>query len=124
MLTLVKFSSDSTDTGLALTADSDKDRLKFIYWTIVIAPFVFLNLLPYIGIDFTRSSDSEGSSRQLMYGFSLGCLVFVVAGFASYKCIRLSEIVATRLCASFALLLYVFLLLLMAYFYMSGKLAV
>ena len=99
----------------------DKDQLKFICWSIVILPFVFLNLLPYAGVEFIQSNDSEAAHDKLVFGFSLAFIVFFIGAFASYQCIRLSEIAATKACASFALVLYVLLLFAVIHFYPGGS---
>jgi predicted neutral ceramidase superfamily lipid hydrolase len=100
--------------------EQNKNNIKIIYWVITIIPIVLLNLFPYLDISFPETIDSDEVYNQLVFWFSLVFVVLMLAMFSSYKCIVLSEIIPTKVIASFALLLYMALAYAMVYFYLTG----
>ena len=101
----------------------DKSRMKAIYWLLAIAPMIFINLLPYIGVDLPTSIDNDEVFYQLALGFSLAFIFFLVGIFACYKCITLSKIIPAKIVAGLFLFLYVVIVLAMMYFFFSGYLS-
>ena len=98
----------------------NKIKLKVIYWVIALAPLVFLNLLPYLGISYPETIDSDETFNKLVLGFSVIFTFFLIGIFASYKCIVYSEIMPTKIMASLILLLYLILDLVMIYIFMNA----
>lgn len=102
--------------------EHDKSRIKTIYWTITIVPFLLLNLSPYMGINFSLNADGTNHG-QLRFLFSLAFVLFLVGTFTSFKCLQLSEQVFTKVGASLCFILYLLIVLLMTYFYMTGAIS-
>lgn len=100
----------------------DKTKMKAIYWAVAIAPLVFINFLPYMGISLPETIDNDETYNKLVLGFSLAFIFFLSGIFASFKCIVYSEIIPTKVMASLLLLLYLFINLSMIYFYLNGYL--
>jgi hypothetical protein len=100
--------------------EEKRSKVKIIYWVITLTPIILLNITPYIGISFPETIDNDETYNQLVLFFSLAFVVILSGAFSSFKCIVLSEIVATKIIASLFLLLYLALLLAMIYFYSRG----
>lgn len=98
-----------------MDAEQNKIRIKVIYWLVTLIPIVLLNLSPYLGISFPETIDNDETFRDLVLGFSLVFIVFLLGIFGSFKCWVYSEFILTKIISSLFLLLYLFIVIAMIY---------
>jgi predicted neutral ceramidase superfamily lipid hydrolase len=103
-----------------LEAEQNKTKTKVIYWVVALIPIVLLNLSPYLGISFPETIDSDETFHELVLGFSLVFILFLLGIFGSYKCLVYSEIIPTKIISSLFLLLYLLIVMAMSYIFFNA----
>jgi len=103
-----------------LEEEQNKTKIKVIYWVVALIPVVLLNLSPYLGISFPETIDNNETFHDLVFGFSLVFILFLLGIFGSYKCWVNSEMMATKIISSLFLLLYLLIVFAMSYIFFKA----
>lgn len=100
--------------------EQNKSNVDAIYWVITALPMILMNLTPYIDFSLPESIDDDETYRQIVMMFSVAFVLLIVSSFSSIKCFLNSKAMVGKIFASLFFLLYLFFIMGMVYFYLSG----